>query len=178
VTEYAHSGYTQLQDFSTLCTRVLQLERVLSLLISRVGDDPKPYTDVGQGSEEHVEEQGQAPTEDEDVESDGIASGFRDDIEHEQQEIRFDQDYIHGDDSIIPANLPLDTEDGLIEVVDSEPSPVAHKSLRPGAELSICNRPLARMASSGAKLRRSARQERPNRSVSARTTILQYTAYR
>lgn len=40
------SGYTQLQDFSTLSKRVSELEQVISVLISRIGDDPNAYTDL------------------------------------------------------------------------------------------------------------------------------------
>lgn len=40
------SGYTQLQDFSTLFKRVSELEQVISVLISRIGDDPNAYTEL------------------------------------------------------------------------------------------------------------------------------------
>lgn len=48
------SGYTQLQDFSTLFKRVSELEQVISVLISRIGDDPNAYTDLNR-EEENIE---------------------------------------------------------------------------------------------------------------------------
>lgn len=45
------SGYTQLQDFSTLFKRVSELEQVISVLISRIGDDPNAYTDLNREEE-------------------------------------------------------------------------------------------------------------------------------
>jgi hypothetical protein len=50
------SGYTQLQDFSTLSKRVSELEQVISVLISRIGDDPNAYTDLHREEENNNEE--------------------------------------------------------------------------------------------------------------------------
>jgi hypothetical protein len=49
------SGYTQLQDFSTLFKRVSELEQVISVLISRIGDDPNAYTDLNREEENNNE---------------------------------------------------------------------------------------------------------------------------